>query len=91
MALNIKNLHVEQLATEVAALAGETKTQAIGRALEERKQRLTAAGATGGGAERLLRFLEREIWADLPAEQLDTPPLSKKKKERILGIGKGGF
>jgi antitoxin VapB len=91
MALNIKNSRVEQLAAEVATLAGETKTQAIGRALEERKQRLMAAGATAGGAERLLRFLEREIWADLPAEQLDSPPLSKKEKERILGLGEEGF
>ena len=40
MALNIKNPEVERLATEVANLARETKTEAIRRALEERKARL---------------------------------------------------
>jgi len=40
MALNIKNPEVERLATEVAQLARETKTEAIRRALEERKARL---------------------------------------------------
>ena len=40
MALNIKNPRVERLAAEVAKLARESKTEAIGRALEERKARL---------------------------------------------------
>ena len=37
MALNIKNTEVERLAAEVAELSQETKTEAIRRALEERK------------------------------------------------------
>ena len=40
MALNIKNSEVERLATEVAAMMGETKTEAIRRALLERRRRL---------------------------------------------------
>lgn len=40
MALNIKSDQVERLAAEVAQLTGETKTEAIRRALEERKQRV---------------------------------------------------
>src|SRR5438128_12697313 len=40
MALNIKNRNVEQLAAEVARLAGESKTEAVRRALEERRERL---------------------------------------------------
>lgn len=91
MALNIKNAAVERLAAEVAALAGETKTQAIGRALEERKQRLAAAGSGPAAVDRLMRFLEREIWADMPADQLDQRPLSKSEREHILGIGDAGF
>ena len=35
MALNLKNAEVERLAAEVARLAGESKTEAIRRALEE--------------------------------------------------------
>lgn len=90
MALNIKNSGVERLAAEVAELAGETKTQAIGRALEERKQRLSAAGAGPADRERLIRFLERQIWGDLGSDQLEARPLTKAQKERILGIGRSG-
>ena len=42
MALTIKNAEVERLATEVARLTGESKTQAVKVALEERR-RLSAA------------------------------------------------
>ena len=41
MALNIKNALVESLATEITEMTGESKTEAIRRALEERKQRLS--------------------------------------------------
>jgi hypothetical protein len=40
MALNLKNAQVERLAAEVAKLTGESKTEAIRRALEERRRRL---------------------------------------------------
>ena len=40
MAVNIKNARVELLLDEVAALTGETKTEAIRRALEDRRDRL---------------------------------------------------
>ena len=38
MALNIKDPETERLASEVAKLAGETKTQAVRTALTERKE-----------------------------------------------------
>ena len=44
MALNIKNPEVVRLAGEVPKLAKETKTEAIRRALEERKERLRLRG-----------------------------------------------
>lgn len=40
MALSIQNSKTEKLAREVAAQAGETITQAITRALEERLERM---------------------------------------------------
>jgi antitoxin VapB len=40
MALNLENPDVERLVDEVAALTGESKTEAVRRALSERKQRL---------------------------------------------------
>ena len=41
MGLNIKNAEVEKLAAELAAMTGETKTEAIRKALLERKEHLT--------------------------------------------------
>lgn len=43
MAVNIKNERVERLLDEVAALTGETKTEAIRRSLEERRDRPNGA------------------------------------------------
>ena len=40
MSLNIKNKEVEALAQEISAVTGETKTEAIRKALVERKDRL---------------------------------------------------
>ena len=41
MALNIRNPETEQLATELAALTGESKTRAVTEALRERLGRVT--------------------------------------------------
>lgn len=41
MALNIRNHETERLATELAALTGETKTRAVTEALKERLDRET--------------------------------------------------
>lgn len=91
MALNIKNSEVESLAAEVATLARETKTEAIRRALEERKARLSARRAdTGDKAERLLRFLETEIWPHIP-KNLRGKRISKREREEILGYGPHGY
>ena len=67
MALNIKNPHVEDLATEIAELTGETKTEAIRRALEERKQRLAFQVVRENRGEELRSFLEREVWSAIRA------------------------
>jgi antitoxin VapB len=40
MALNIRNREAEELATAVAALTGESKTDAVIHALQERLERL---------------------------------------------------
>ena len=67
MALNIKNAQVEDLATEVAELAGETKTEAIRRALEERRQRLSFQVVRESRADDRRSFLEREVWSVIRA------------------------
>ncbi len=61
MALNIKNEAVERLAAEVARLTGESKTEAIRRALDERKRRLKSGPARDRRA-RVLKFLKTRVW-----------------------------
>jgi len=91
MALNIKNTEVERLASEVARMARETKTEAIRKALVERKSRL-AARTTGraNGLEDLKDFLEREVWSKIPPNVLGKK-ITKREREEILGIGPEGY
>lgn len=89
MALNIKNPDVERLAGEVAALAGESKTQAIRHALEERKARLAVRVVRQDRQAELQRFLESEVWSQVPA-RLVGKRLSRAEEERILGLGSDG-
>jgi antitoxin VapB len=90
MALNIKNSEVEQLAAEVATLAGESKTEAIRRALVERRARLRLEASPEARARRIQRFLENEVWSRIPADQLGRAP-TKAEREEILGYGPDGF
>jgi antitoxin VapB len=87
MALNIKNGEVERLAAEVGRLAGESKTEAIRRALEERRSKLLAGEGASRGA-RLLRFLQSEVWPTLPLRRMKR--LEKAEEEAILGFGPDG-
>ena len=89
MALNIKNGSVEKLVEEVARLAGESKTEAVRRALEERKARLSYRVADGDRASRLRRFLEYEVWPTIPAGEIGRR-ISREDEERILGYGRVG-
>ena len=84
MALNIKNRDVERLLEEVVQLTGETKTEAVRRALEERRQRLALRLAAHQDNQRLLSFLQDEVWPQIPAEMLGTG-LTKEEEENILG------
>lgn len=90
MALNIKDSVAEQLATEVAALTGETKTGAVRTALAERRERLLAERSADDRASRLRRVLEDEIWPLIRPELLGQPPLTKAEREEILGYGPEG-
>jgi len=89
VALNIKNDAVERLVAEVARLAGESKTEAVRRALEERKARLVYRQVDGDRASRLRRFLETEVWPRIPAEELGRR-MTREAEDEILGYGKEG-
>ena len=88
MALNIKNAEVERLAAEVAQLTGESKTEAIRRALDDRRQRLRQAvdrrPAHAGAA-----VPREEVWPGLPKDQVGRR-LSRADEDDILGYGSGG-
>src|SRR6266849_2603330 len=88
MPLNIKNGAVERLAAEVARLTGESKTEAIRRALDERRRRLKGL-STDKRRARVLRFLEKKVWPTLPAGEQGRR-LSRAEEDDILGYGPSG-
>jgi antitoxin VapB len=88
VALNIKNASVERLASELASLTGETKTEAIRKALEERKRRLVAKPVADRRAA-LLSFLKKRVWTAVPAEEKGRV-LSRAEEDAILGYGPEG-
>ncbi len=47
LALNIRNREAEKLATDLVALTGESKTEAVKRALQDRLERLTHRNRQG--------------------------------------------
>jgi antitoxin VapB len=89
MALNIKDAETERLAAEVASLAGETKTRAVKVALQERKKRLAAELSGRRRTDRLRKWLETEVWPNLPAD-VRGKPITKEEREEILGYGPEG-
>jgi antitoxin VapB len=89
MALNIKNAAVERLASDVAALTGETKTEAIRKSLEERKLRLSQAPAAAKPRGDLRAFLEREIWPLVPQAERGKR-LTREEADEMLGYGPDG-
>ena len=86
--MNIKDPETEQLAAEVAAMAGESKTAAVRTALRERRDRLNAQRKPR--QRTLRRFLEDEIWPRVPPELQDKPPMTKAEREDLLGYGPEG-
>jgi antitoxin VapB len=89
MALNIKDPQAEQLAAEVAELAGETKTSAVRVALAERRDRLRSRVSNADRAHRLQDFLERELWPQIPPDLIGHAP-GRAEREDILGYGPEG-
>lgn len=82
MPLSIKSESTERLARQVARETGESLTQAIQRALEERLQRLKKGRQAGLVTEKLEDILRR--MDALPA--LDTRP-----DDEILGYDEHGI
>ncbi len=81
MALNVKNKTAERLADELARETGETKTQAVIRALEERLLRLKGAKRVPDVVARIMEISRR--CAALPDADLRSP-------DEILGYSADG-
>jgi antitoxin VapB len=86
MALNLKNAEVERLAEEVAEMTGETKTEAIRKALLERRERLSFRVLRTDRRGDLRRFLAREVWPQVPAAERGRR-LTREEEDVILGAG----
>lgn len=87
MSLNIKNADVSALVNEIVALTGETKTEAIRKALIERKQKLRLQ--TFSSEAHLQTVLEDEIWPQIPKKLLGKG-VSQVEQDDLLGYGKKG-
>ena len=89
MALNIKDPETEQLAADVASLAGQSKTAAIRQALRERRYRLLLAQGGRARGDRMVDVLEARLWPKLP-EGVRSAPVTRSEREAILGYGPEG-
>jgi antitoxin VapB len=89
MALNIKNQDVETLLDSVVKMTGESKTEAVRKALEERHHKLALSSMTSHDHNRVNNFLAEEIWTQIPPDLLGST-LSKEEEEKILGLGELG-
>jgi hypothetical protein len=88
MALNIKNVEVEQLADEIARLTNTSKTEAIRQALLEQRKRVSAMSPDTNREQLLRRFMELRIWPLVPASAARR--WTKEEEEAALGYGEHG-
>ncbi|HEX6142599.1 MAG TPA: type II toxin-antitoxin system VapB family antitoxin [Geminicoccaceae bacterium] len=83
MALSIKDPRADQLAREVARLAGESLTEAVARALEERLERLQHDRP---GRRRLADELD-----DIARRCARLPVLDPRPPDEIIGYDEHGL
>lgn len=82
MALNIRNVEAERLATELAKATGETKTEAVTKALRDRLSRVKRG--------RMRRRLADEL-DDIALHCASLPVLDPRTADEILGYDESGL
>lgn len=82
MPLNIRNKHTEELATALAKLTGETKTEAVTRSLSERLERLRNSRAKRRLADQL---------DEIALHCARLPVLDDRSADEIMGYDKHGL
>jgi len=82
MALNIRNPEAEKLAEAVAAMTGETKTQAVTEALRDRLEALKRRKSRRSVADRL---------DEIGKHCASLPVLDHRSPDEILGYDEHGL
>lgn len=82
MALNIRNPHTEHLAATLAKLTGETKTQAVTKALQDRLERIRR--------DHSGRSLAQEL-DQIALHCAALPILDHRTADEILGYDESGL
>lgn len=82
MALSIRNAETEKLARQVSRLTGETLTEAIGKSLAERLERIR-----GNREDKSLRRDIEKILARVDA----LPELDTRTADEIIGYDENGL
>ncbi len=82
MALNIRNVEAENLAAELARRTGESKTEAVTKALRDRLARVNR--------ERTKRRLADEL-EEIAEHCASLPVLDARSAEAILGYDEAGL
>lgn len=82
MALSIRNPQTEKLAREVAQITGESITEAIGKSLAERLERLKKRSDTEGARRAIDQILAR-------VDAL--PDLDTRTPDEIIGYDENGL
>jgi len=82
MPLNIRNAETEELASTLAKLTGETKTEAVTQALRERIQRVRRA--------RAKRRLADEL-DEIGLHCSTLPVLDRRSADEIMGYDENGL
>jgi len=89
VALNIDNLKIERLAAQIARATGESETEAILVALEDRRDRL-GLGDADRDIAAIIKHFETNIWPKIPPDMLGKP-ISQEEQDEILGYSEDGF
>ena len=82
MALNIRNRTAEELAETLVRLTGETKTEAVTKALRDRLERIRR--------QRSGRSLAEEL-DDIALHCASLPVLDDRRTDEILGYDENGL
>ena len=90
MAISIKNKEVERLVDDITRLTNESKTEAILKALAERRARLALGQTLQPRGVTLANFLSTRVWPNIP-KRVSRCRQTSAEEDEVLGYAKKGF